>query len=100
MIGAISSSFLWFKVLDWLRLFDQTAFFIKLIFSTITGIGYFVIIMFIWYMLFGTAFYLLNLSRVEDEAASVIDPITGMWIFDSFFNQFEITLGEYKLGEF
>lgn len=56
--------------------------------------------MFIWYMLFGTAFYLLNLSRVEDEDASVIDDITGWWIFDSFQNMFELTLGEYRLEQF
>ena len=87
-------------MLDWLRLFDQTAFFIKLIFSTISGINYFVIIMFIWYMLFGTAFYLLNLSRVDDEEASVIDHISDIWIFDSFQSMFELCLGEYKLEQF
>ena len=30
-IAAISVCFLWFKVFDWLRLFDTTAFFISLI---------------------------------------------------------------------
>ena len=30
-LSAISVCFLWFKVFDWLRLFDNTAFFIRLI---------------------------------------------------------------------
>ena len=36
--AAISSCFLWFKVFDWLRLFDSTAFFILLIQETINSI--------------------------------------------------------------
>ena len=30
-LASVSVIFLWFKVFDWLRLFDSTAFFIKLI---------------------------------------------------------------------
>ena len=31
VLGTISIVFLWFKVFDWLRLFDSTAFFVLLI---------------------------------------------------------------------
>ena len=68
IVAAISSCFLWLKILDWLRLFDKTAFFIFLIRGTVNGIWYFLIIMLVWYMMFGTAFYLLNLSRSDQYA--------------------------------
>ena len=81
LVAAITSIPLWFKVLDWLRLFDSTAFYVKLIITTVYGIRYFIIIMFLWYMLFGTAFYLLNLDR--DEETSVMPARTGFWVTDA-----------------
>ena len=63
--AAISICFLWFKVFDWLRLFDGTAFFIILIEETLNAIRHFLIILFVWYMMFGSAMYMLNLGIPE-----------------------------------
>ena len=49
----------------------------------------FLIIMFVWYMTFGTAFYIVNLSRYTDDGA-IIDKITGIWFLDAFASQFEL----------
>ena len=54
------------KMLDWLRLFNSTAFFVGLITETIYDIRWFFLIMVIWYMTFGTAFYILNLQRTDE----------------------------------
>ena len=89
MIASIAVISIWLKVLDWLRLFDTTAFFVALIKRTITGMTSFLIIMFVWYMTFGTAFYIVNLSRYTDDGA-IIDKITGIWFLDAFASQFEL----------
>ena len=44
-MAAIASVSIWLKLLDWLRLFDNTAFFVALIRQTISGISWFLIIM-------------------------------------------------------
>ena len=99
LFAAIASVFLWFKVLDWLRLFDSTAFFIFLILSTIRGIGYFLIIMLISYMMFGTAFYMLNMNRSKDNA--VMDELVPwVWPINVFQNQYELSLGEFRIDKF
>ena len=72
------------KVLDWLRLFDATAFFIALSNQTIKEIGSFLIIMFVWYMTFGTAFYIINLNRSGDGI--IVPDITPFWFFNAFEN--------------
>ena len=61
-LAAISVSFLWMKVIDWLRLFDGTAFYIQLIGKTLNSIGFFLIILLVGYMMFGSAMYMLNLG--------------------------------------
>ena len=94
-IAAASACFIWFKLLDWLRLFDDTAFYISLMWNTVWDIKYFMIIMTIWYMLFGTAFYLLNLSRNNDT--SFVPNIFGFWVFDAFESMYELGLGEFQL---
>ena len=49
-------------------------------------------------MLFGTAFFLLNLDR--DEETSVIPARTGFWVTDAFQNQYELGIGEFDTENF
>lgn len=97
LCGSFTAFFLLLKLIDWLRLFNETAFFVGLMTETIKDIEYFVIIMLIWYMTFGTAFYILNLSRTgeqevdefnheEDLSASFVPDVFGFWILDAFSN--------------
>ena len=57
---------MWIKVLEWLRLFDSTAFFFLLFEKTLQDMKHFVIFLLIWYMMFGTAVYILNFSIPSD----------------------------------
>lgn len=78
-----------------------------LISKTIRGIKIFIWIMLICYMLFGTAFYILDMSRgtkqFEDpkDTDQIVDPIFGknLWFVNAFENQYELGLGEFKTGE-
>ena len=63
---------------------DATAFFIALSNQTIKEIGSFLIIMFVWYMTFGTAFYIINLNRSGDGI--IVPDLTPFWFFDAFEN--------------
>lgn len=98
MIAAIGSCSIWFKLIDWLRLFNQTAFFIFLIRETIGRISNFLIIMVLWYLMFGTAFYLLNFNREPEHA--IIKNLSPVWFFDAFVNSYELSLGEYQVENF
>ena len=64
-----------------------------------SGILSFLIIMIVWYMTFGTAFYIVNLSRVTEDG-KFIDDITGIWFIDAFESQYELGLGEFKLDNY
>ena len=66
VLCAVLAAIMWLKMLDWLRLFDSTAFFIKLILQTIIDVMPFFVIFFVFLFMFGTAFYLLSMSRPED----------------------------------
>ena len=86
MFSAVAAVCLWMKVLDWLRLFDSTAFFIALYQETIKGVTSFLIIMSVWYMTFGTAFYIINLNRVQGGPADLVPSITPLWFINVFEN--------------
>ena len=92
-LAAVSVCALWLKVFDWLRLFDGTAFFIKLIEETLWSIRAFIIIMVVWYMAFGSAIYILNMSLPAEQ--SIIAEVSKIWVLDAFQNQYELSLGEY-----
>ena len=86
--------FLWFKVFDWLRLFDNTAFFVLLVVETAWSIRHFMMILVVWYMMFGSAFYILNMNSETDEE-EILPHISGFWVFDAFMGQYELSLGEF-----
>ena len=100
VVASVSAIFLWSKVLDWLRLFDGTAFYIFLIEITVRDIGSFLIIMLISYMMYGTAFYLLNLNRSEDSALIAELAPFYAWPLNVFVNQYALSLGEFDLDTF
>ena len=62
-----------------------------------SSILYFSIILIIWYLAFGTAFYLLSLSRQNDTLVADISPI---WIIDGFESMYELGLGEFNIESF
>ena len=97
-LASVSVCFLWFKVFDWLRLFDGTAFFIKLIEETLTSIRAFLIIMVVWYMMFGSAIYILDMSLPAEQ--SIMPEVSNLWVLDAFQNQYELSLGEYQLESY
>ena len=53
VLAAITTLLLWLKVLDWLKLFRPTSFFIQLIAETIYGIRYFFMIYLVAIFMFG-----------------------------------------------
>ena len=90
--------FLWLKIFDWLRLFDKTAFFIKLIEDTFVSIREFLIIMGVWYLMFGSSLYILNMGLPEDE--SIIADVSRFWMIDAFQSQYQQSVGEYSLESY
>ena len=88
-------------VLDWLRLFDNTSFYVTLILKTIRDIGYIAVIIFIILVYIGSAMYMLQLnSDQSNEEAAIITPIFNSFVVDSMINQYLLMLGEFNLDGF
>lgn len=98
IIAAVASFCLIAKFFDWLRLFDTTAFYIDLLYETLSGIKAFLILIVTSLMLFGVPMVMLNLNRTDD--VQVIDPTFGHWLPDMFLNQYFLSLGEFNFGNF
>ena len=63
-------------IIDWLRLFDNTSFYMTLILRTFIDIGYFLLIILILLIYIGNAMYMLHLSAdpaVKDN--DIIEPV-------------------------
>ena len=88
-------------IVDWLRLFESTSFYVTLILKTFTDIAYFLLIMLILLIYVGNAMYMLHLSADHDEEDSdIITPVFGNLLIDSALNQFNLMIGEYNIEGF
>ena len=86
------------KVFDWLRLFDTTTFYIKLILVTLVDILPFFLILPFFMLMFGTSLHILSLSREEDN--SIVDPFMSNWVLDILVNEYLLALGEFTMDNF
>ena len=59
-------------VIDWLRLFDTTSFYVTLILRTVTDIGFFVLIIGVMITYSGCATYMLQLNAAEGHDNVII----------------------------
>ena len=62
-------------ILDWLRLFDKTSFFVTLILQTFRDIVYFLLIMVVLLIYIGNAMYMLQLNAIGGEENVIVQPI-------------------------
>ena len=99
VIAAISTLFLWIKVLDWMQLFGPTSFFIKLITETIFDIQHFFFIFLVALFMFGVPMFILQLNRTEDNPI-VEEKFGSLWLLNAFYNQYMLALGEFTIDDF
>ena len=98
MMSALAVFSMMIKLLDWLRLFDQTAFYIFLIRQTLRDIFAFVLILMLSLSIFGVPMIILNMNRTSDTL--VIDGGFSIWPINMFINQYMMALGEYNMDNF
>jgi len=100
LIGAVAGLFLWFQIVFWLRLFDNTAQYVSLVLRTVGAIFSFMIVMIMMMFAFGTATYILQLNRIyggsgEDELLFRYQAGDYMY-YSSIINQYLIVLGDFE----
>ena len=87
-------------VIDWLRLFDVTSFYVTLITRTVYDIAYFGLILTVMIIFIGSATYMLQLNAEDGEESSIVAPIFESFIIDSILNIYLLILGEFHMGGF
>ena len=95
IIAALLVFILWFKMFDWMRLFDSTSFYIKLILVTIYDIMPFMVIYVIFLLMFGCAMDCISLNRGEND--EIIESYIGWWFIDLLINQHLLGLGDFSM---
>lgn len=98
VIAAFASMFTLMKLFDWLRLFDQTAFYIMLIVVTLRDVRHFMLLLLLTLLMFGVPLLMLNANSAPGK--ELIDPAFGYWAFDLTYNQYLLALGEFGMDNF
>ena len=81
--AAFASLFTLMKLFDWLRLFEKTGFYVKLVGETLNDIKYFILLLLTTLMMFGVPVVMLDAS--SDKEKDLIDKVSNLWIFDLIY---------------
>ena len=97
-IAAITSCLVTFKLFYWLRLFENTAFYILLLKQTLKDIKIFIVLIFVALATFGIPMIILNFNRQEEN--KVVDGLFSFWFLNMMINQYLLALGEFSIEKF
>ena len=86
IMAAIASCTLLIKMYDWLRLFENTSFYILLVEETMRDMRAFVILLLITILMYGFPMLILNLNRSKEDENLVIGESLGFSTFDMLIN--------------
>ena len=84
VIAAFGSFCTLVKLIDWLRLFEQTAFYVLLVQITLEDITYFMLLVLTTLMMFGVPLLMLDANSAEDKG--LIDGNFNFWLLDLMYN--------------
>ena len=100
-MAAFTVFFAWVKVFDWLRLFDETAFYMKLLKQTLEDMWSFVLIYAVGLAMVGSSMYVMQMSVVgAQENSYIVENVTSHFFLDSLYNQYMLSLGEFTMDGF
>lgn len=93
VVGAVIAFLLIFKMYDWCRLFDKTAFYVLLVEATLKDVSFFLFLLLLALLMFGVPISILNFNR--DDKSKIVSDSIGFWLIDCIFNQYLLALGEF-----
>jgi len=106
---AVSIAFILFKVFYWLRFFDATCHYVRLILDSMFSVRYFFLLFFIILLAFGAPLYFLSRSRASiseeqaeaeglepEEYGPLVSDHIGIVLLDIAFNMYLLALGEFE----
>jgi len=82
------------KFFDWLRLFESTGFYVKLVIETIRDIKFFIFLLLTTLMMFGVPVVMLDASSKEDK--DLVEKPFSLWIPDLLYTQYMLALGMFE----
>ena len=94
----IAAFFMWVKVFYWMRLYKNTAYYVKLITQTLADIKTFCFLVFIIWFAFANLFYMLNIGHNKDD--QVLIEYTGIAYVDSIIAIYQFALGDFQYDGF
>ena len=84
VIAAFASCFTIMKLFDWLRLFEDTGFYVLLVEETLFDIRFFLLLLLTTLMMFGVPLVMLDAN--SHDGKEIIEGTFNFWIADLVYN--------------
>ena len=95
VLSALATAALIFKVMDWLRIFDGTAFYIQLIARAISDISTFISILLIAAIGFAIPIHLISLGWKSNQTTLNPGELIKVYLYETYL----LSLGEFPIGD-
>ena len=87
----------WYKIFYWMRLFEEPAFFMNLLYKTLFGIVPFTFMSLILLLMYSNMIYIMN---SQSQGAPILDTIVEVPFLNEIINMYLLVIGEYSFENF
>jgi len=98
-LASVAIIFLYMKLFYWLRIFENLAYYVRMVSETIYDIAYFIILFVLCVFSFAHAVFVLNRNAVAEDQ-ELYGPSFGFRPTDAIVNQYLLGLGEFNTDNF
>ena len=89
---------MWIKVFYWMRLWESTAYYVKLITQTLSDVKLFLLLCLVILFAFANLFFMLNIGTDSNNRALIA--YTGWAVIDSVIAIYQFALGDFHYSGF
>ena len=92
---------MWFNLIYWLRVFEKTTLYIRLIKDTIIDMGWFLLLYILIVVMFASMILMINASKMKNSLTTMYeDEISEYSIINALIHQYLASLGDFSLDDY
>ena len=99
-LAAVAVGLIWFKLFTWMRIYDPTAFFMRLLAETFKDIFDFFIMFLVIISAFANVFYILNFGKMLMHEGALYEHSLESDILNSWITEYKIGLGSFDTSSY
>jgi len=100
LLAGVAIGLMWYRMFTWMRIYEPTAYFLRLLKMTLLDVRSFTLMMFVVITAFANILYILNTKRIANDEEPIYESQFGDSFASAWVSEFLVGVGYYNFTNF